>query len=61
MPQGIRAMHRKFRYHGGMSQEFRRIVTRHDAEGKSIVVSAGPPAPIAEGCLGGASLNQEFK
>jgi quercetin dioxygenase-like cupin family protein len=43
-------MHRIFRYYGGtiMSQEFRRIVTGHDAEGKSIIVSDGPPAPIAE-------------
>src|SRR6516225_3581611 len=43
-------MHRMFRYYGGtiMPQEFRRIVTGHDAEGKSTIVSDGPPAPIAE-------------
>src|SRR5215467_11522405 len=45
-----RAMHRMFRCYGGtiMPQEFRRIVTGHDVEGKSIIVSDGPPAPIAE-------------
>ena len=31
-----------------MLQDFRRIVTGHDAEGRSIIVSDGPPAPIAE-------------
>ena len=31
-----------------MPQEFRRIVTGHDAEGRSIILSDGPPAPIAE-------------
>jgi len=31
-----------------MPNQFRRIVTGHDAEGKSIIVSDGPPAPIAE-------------
>jgi quercetin dioxygenase-like cupin family protein len=31
-----------------MPKEFRRIVTGHNAEGKSIIVSDGPPAPIAE-------------
>jgi quercetin dioxygenase-like cupin family protein len=43
-------MHRIFRYDGGMimPQEFRRIVTGQDAEGRSIIVSDGPPAPIAE-------------
>jgi len=43
-------MHRIFRNHGGtiMLQEFRRIVTGHDVEGRSIIVSDGPPAPLAE-------------
>ena len=43
-------MQRLFRYYGGttMPQEFRRIVTGHDTEGTSIIVSDGPPAPIAE-------------